>query len=156
MSQLSTRKDAIWAVYTAHGGSLSLRRLTQYCWEAGVWGTEAQRQMAFAAAKRECQRVLQSKDAAGCPVAGPTEHFDGAARIWRQLEIWDYADAKYNLGMRLRQVERDYTTIQAIWDYMQKRWRAAPPIPHLIYEEESGPWWLDPPEGEPSDPEDED
>jgi hypothetical protein len=37
MRNSSTRKDAILQVYQKHGGSMTLRRLTQLCFEACVW-----------------------------------------------------------------------------------------------------------------------
>jgi hypothetical protein len=156
MPKPSTRRDEILAIYDKYGGMLSLRRLTQYCWEEGVWNAEDQRHMAFAAAKRECHAALQTKNSLGLPVAGQSPRKDGTARIWVQLQLWDEDTARFNLAMRLRQVEKDYDTIEAIWRYYEQRWGNAPPIPRWEYPEEAPMWWYDEPSSGEPEPLDED
>jgi len=131
-------------VYQKYNGDLSLARLTHYCWEEGVWTAEEQHNMAFATATRECQRVLNQKGVTGLPVAGPTKKYDNGDRRWRQLSLWDYDDAIYNLGMRLRQtVERDWQTIIVLHTYIQERYGQAPAIPQWEMPPNTPLWWRD-------------
>jgi len=139
-----TRHDEIWAIYRKYSGDISLDRLTHYCWDEGVWTDEEQHNMAFAAAKRQCQQVLHRKDATGLPVAGPTQKRDNGSRRWRQISLWDYDDATYNLGMRLQQaVDRDWQTVIALHNYIQERYGQAPPIPTWELPPDATPWWRD-------------
>lgn len=141
-----SRTNDIWAIYTKHGGSISLDRLTHYCWDEGLWTDEEQHNMAFAAARRECHQALRSKDAAGLPMAGPTQKLDddGSGAQWRQITLWDYEDATYNLGMRIQQViDRDWPVIVALYLYIQERYGQAPPIPRWEMDGDAPLWWRD-------------
>lgn len=139
-----SRHDDIWGIYQKYGGDVSLDRLTHYCWDEGVWTEEERHNMAFKAAKRECHQVLSRKGPTGLPVAGPTPKHDNGSKRWRQISLWDYADAEYNLGMRLKQVTKDYQVIEALYNYMQERYGAAPPIPRLVMDDPEAPlWWED-------------
>ena len=139
-----SRHDDILAIYYKYGGAISVPRLARYCWDEGVWGPEEQRSMAEAAARRECQNAISRKGPTGLPLAGPTTTKDGSSRVWRQLDLWDYNDAVYNLGMRIKQtVVRDWATIEAIQSYMQSRWGQAPPIPRWELDDGAPMWWED-------------
>jgi hypothetical protein len=141
---LPSRRDDIWGVYQKYGGDLSLRRLTIYCLEEGIWSEEEQHNLIFSAAQRECQRVLNRKDHAGLPLAGPTPRFEHGDRRWRQIGLWDYADAEYNLGMRLKQVLVDYKAVVTLHNYIQDRYGTAPEIPHWEMNDPDAPlWWED-------------
>lgn len=149
MPKPSTRRDEILAVFDKYGGMLSLRRLAQLCWEAGLWDPDEQRHMAFAAAKRECHEALKTKNSLGLPVAGPSTKKDGAAAIWMQLQLWDYETAVHNLAIRVRQLEKDTDGLECLWRYVHERWGTAPPIPTWTYPEEAPMWWYEEPGGEP-------
>jgi hypothetical protein len=153
MPKRSSREQEILAIWDKYGGMMSLRRLTQLCWEEGVWSQEERHNRAFRSCMRECEAVLQRKDAAGLPIAGPSQRRDGKGRVWVQLTLWDYDTAIYNLAMRLRQSEQDYATIRAIQEYIKLRWGEAPPIPTWEFPEEEPLWWHD---GFDDEPEDED
>lgn len=154
----SSRRERILEIYAAYGGEMSPRRLAQYCREHGVWDATEWSHMALAAATRQCHEALRSKDGTGLPVAGPTQHLDeqdddGPAPLWRQLRLWDYADATYNLALRTRQIDKDVQSLYALHDYVLKRWGMAPQLPQWVYDEEAPIWWLDgptPDEGTPS------
>jgi hypothetical protein len=78
------------------------------------------------------------------PVAGPTQKYEHGDRIWRQISLWDYADTKYNLGMRIKQETKDHQVIEALYHYMQERFGEAPPIPRLVMDDPDAPlWWED-------------
>ena len=137
-----SRHDDIWTVFQKYGGEMSLDRLTHYCRDEGVWTEQEWQHMAFVGAKRECHAVLSRKGMTGLPVAGPTANRDNGNKRWRQIELWDYTDAEYNLGMRLKQSSRDYQVIVAIHHYMQERYGTAPPIPHWVMDDPDSPtWW---------------
>ena len=139
-----SRAEDIWAVYGKHGGSMSLDRLTHYCWAEGVWSEEEQHNMAFAAARRECHQALRQKGPTGLPLAGPTQKLDEDKRSWVQLDMWDYDDATYNLGMRITQaIDRDWTAVLALYNYIQERYGQAPPIPRWVMDDDTSPWWRD-------------
>ena len=145
------------AIYAKYGGSLSIRRLARYCWDEGVWTPDEQRWMAFATAKRECQQALSRKGATGLPLAGPTPSRDNGSRVWRQLDLWDYEDATFNLGMRIKQVVvKDWSTIVALVNYMQARYGQAPPIPHWEMPHGAPMWWLDTDDEDDTDDDEED
>jgi hypothetical protein len=156
MPKRLTRKDAILEVYRRHGGSMSVRHLAQLCWDEGVWDESARRHMAFAAAKREVQTALQAKDGQGLPLAGPSMRLEGRARVWVQLELWDRETAVYNLGMRLRGIDKDYATAIAIHEYIDKRWGNAPPIPEWSFPDEAPCWWVEEPPDDPPPYDDDD
>lgn len=126
MPKPSTRHNEILAIYDKYGGLMSLRRLTQYCLEAGVWSEEEQHNFAFATMQRECQRALQHKNSLGLPVAGPTPQKSGNAYIWAQLNLWDEEISLFNMALRIKQGEKDYDTLECLWRYHEQRWGNAP------------------------------
>jgi hypothetical protein len=138
-----SKEHEILTVWYKYGGRMSLRRLTQLCWEEGVWTEEERHNFAFHAAMRQCHTALQKKDMAGLPLAGPSRQKEGKGRVWVQLSLWDYDTAEYNLAMRLCQTEQDYATIKAIRDYMEMRWGEAPLIPSWEFPEDEAEWWHD-------------
>jgi hypothetical protein len=139
-----SRHDDIWAVYQKYGGDLSLHRLTQYCFEEGVWTDEEQGNMVFAAAQRECHRVLSMKTATGLPVAGSTQKRDNGNRRWRQLQLWDYDDALYNLKLRVKQtIKRDWKTVEILHAYIEERYGQAPTLPQWVMPPGEDLWWED-------------
>jgi hypothetical protein len=141
MPKVSTRTERILAVYDTHGGQMTVSRLAALCWEVGVWDADEQRHMAFANAKRQCQTALESKDAAGLPVAGPTPVRDGQALVWKQIDMWTYDDAVFNLGLKIKQVDKDVAGIAHLHAWIDKRYGQAPPVPIWTYPEESPIWW---------------
>lgn len=140
-----SRHEEILAIYSKYGGSISVARLARYCWDEGVWDADERRAMAFTAAKRACQTAISQKDpVTRLPLAGPTPEKDNGSRVWRQLPLWDFEDARYNLGMRINQaVVKDWSTVEAIHDYMLNRWGQAPPIPRWELEDGAPIWWVD-------------
>jgi hypothetical protein len=139
-----TRYNDILAIYHKYNGDIGLDRLTHYCWDEGVWTGQEQRNMAFAAAKRECHQALRTKGPTGLPIAGPTQKRDNGSRRWRQISLWDYDDATYNLGMRITQaIDRDWPAVIALHNYIQERYGQAPPIPHWEMDGDAPLWWRD-------------
>jgi hypothetical protein len=150
MSKPSSRVSEILAVLDKHGGMLSLQRLTQYCWQDGIWSEDEKRQMAFAAAKRQCHNALKTKNSLGLPVAGPSLRRDDGAPVWVQLQFWDEETCKYNIALRLRQVQKDMRMIEALQRYYAERWGTPPPVPRLVLPDEADIWWMEPDEDDPS------
>jgi hypothetical protein len=130
----------ILAIFDKHGGYLSLRRLTQLCLEEGVWTLEEQHNMAFAAMQRQCHRALQTKNSLGLPIAGPTPQRIGNAHVWAQLNLWDEETSRFNIALRIRQMEKDYDTLECLWRYHEQRWGNAPPIPRYSYPDDQPMW----------------
>jgi hypothetical protein len=143
MSKLCSRTSEILAVLDKHGGMLSLTRLAQYCWQEGVWSPQEKDQMAFAAAKRQCHNALKTKNSLGLPVAGPSPRLDQGAPVWVQLQFWDEETCRYNIAIRLRQVQQDFSMIEALQRYYAQRWGTPPVIPRLVLPDEAEIWWVD-------------
>lgn len=151
MARRYSRTAEILDIYERHGGSMALARLTRLCLEEGVWSDHERDQMAFAAAKRQCHHALRSKDASGLPVAGLAARSAGRTNIWKQLPLWDFEDAVFNLGMRIKQQSNDYASLVVLRGYIEKRWGQAPMIPTWQYPEDQPIWWLDIPTIEEED-----
>jgi hypothetical protein len=143
MAQRYSRTAEILEIYERHGGLMGIARLARLCLEEGVWSDHERDQMAFSDAKRQCHGALKSKDATGLPVAGLAARSAGRTNVWKQLPLWDFEDAVFNLGIRIKQQASDYGSIRTLWSYIDKRWGQAPVIPTLEYPEDQPIWWLD-------------
>lgn len=110
MAQRYSRTAEILEIYERHGGLMGIARLARLCLEEGVWSDHERDQMAFSDAKQQCHRALKSKDVSGLPVAGLAARSAGRTNVWKQLPLWDFEDAVFNLGIRIKPSNRPATT----------------------------------------------
>lgn len=145
MAQSSSKKaDLIRDIYALHGGHMPPSHLTRFCIEAGLWSVEERNNRLFASLRRQCVNAIKGLGLNGMPLSGMAKNeFVGKERVWKQLDLWTYDDAMFNLAVMIRSGKKDQATIERLADYIKSTWEnsARFNIPHLYYPDGEPEWW---------------